>query len=186
MGRSETDRVLRHLFRALDWRALGDVYCDEGGEAFWAEHRGKALRLGLRWADALLPRELLVESSFRAGRDGLAATVWHDGALRPVRERITAAVERLRDEGHTVDHVHLTHLNPLPTKLAEMVQGYEHIMVPELNMGQLIKVLRAEYLIDAKPISKVTGLPFTGAEIVNAVTAHIGNANNGTGTNGAH
>ena len=99
---------------------------------------------------------------------------------------ITASVERLRDEGHKVDHVHLTHLNPLPTKLAEMVQGYEHIMVPELNLGQLIKVLRAEYLIDAKPISKVTGLPFTGAEIVNAVTAHIAGGTNATGTNGAH
>jgi hypothetical protein len=56
MGRPETDRVLRQLFRALDWEGLGGVYCDEGGEAFWAEHRGKALRLGLRWADALLPR----------------------------------------------------------------------------------------------------------------------------------
>lgn len=56
MGRSETDRTLRQLFRALDWDALGHVYCSEGGEAFWAEHRGKALRLGLRWADALLPR----------------------------------------------------------------------------------------------------------------------------------
>lgn len=56
MSRSETDLVLRRLFRALDWRALGDVYCDDGGDAFWAEHRGKALRLGLRWADALLPR----------------------------------------------------------------------------------------------------------------------------------
>ena len=67
MGRSETDRVLRHLFRALDWRALGDVYCDEGGEAFWAEHRGKALRLGLRWADALLPRLAAGGSSLYAG-----------------------------------------------------------------------------------------------------------------------
>lgn len=56
MGRAETDRLLRVLFRGLDWDALGDVYCDDGGEAFWAEHRGKALRLGLRWADALLPR----------------------------------------------------------------------------------------------------------------------------------
>jgi glutamate---cysteine ligase / carboxylate-amine ligase len=47
-------------------------------------------------ADELLPREVLVESSYRAGRDGLAATVWHDGALRPVRERIAAAVEVAR------------------------------------------------------------------------------------------
>ena len=67
-----------------------------------------------------------------------------------------------------------------------MVQGYDHVMVPELNMGQLIKVLRAEFLIDAKPITKVTGLPFTGAEIVNAVTAQVGNTNNGAGTNGAN
>jgi carboxylate-amine ligase len=56
-----------------------------------------------READVLLPRELLVESSFRAGRDGLDATVWHDGALRPVRERIAAAVERARPYARDAD-----------------------------------------------------------------------------------
>lgn len=53
MVRSETRGLLERLFDVLDWESLGEVYCDEGGDAFWAEHRGPALWLGMRWADAL-------------------------------------------------------------------------------------------------------------------------------------
>jgi hypothetical protein len=51
-----TRKLLERLFAALDWSRLGAIYCDEGGAAFWAEHRGPALRLGMAWADRLLPR----------------------------------------------------------------------------------------------------------------------------------
>ena len=87
---------------------------------------------------------------------------------------ITAATERLRESGLGVDHIHLTHLNPFPRQLGEMISGYKHILVPELNKGQLVRLLRAEYLVDAQAISKVEGLPFTAPEIIAALEAHLG------------
>ncbi len=72
----------------------------------------------------------------------------------------------------SVDRIHLTHVHPFPSNLGEILSGYTRFLVPELNRGQLVKLLRAEYLIDAMPLSKVQGLPFTGEEIVDAVKAH--------------
>ncbi len=84
---------------------------------------------------------------------------------------IMSAVHRLRDDGVSVDRVHLNHLNPFPSNLGDLLQGYRHILVPELNRGQLVRLLRAEFLVDATPLSKVQGLPFTGDEIVEATKA---------------
>jgi len=67
--------------------------------------------------------------------------------------------------------VHLRHLNPLPNDLGEILLRYNRVVVPELNRGQLCRILRAEYLIDATPVSKVAGLPFTAREIVDAIHA---------------
>ncbi len=85
------------------------------------------------------------------------------------RGSITAAVERLRQDGVDIDHAHLSHLNPFPANLGEVLAGRKHVFVPELNLGQLSRLLRAEYLVDAKTISKVTGLPFTGGELETAL-----------------
>ncbi len=85
------------------------------------------------------------------------------------RGSITAAVERLRQDGVDIDHAHLSHLNPFPANLGEVLGGRKHVFVPELNLGQLSRLLRAEYLVDAKTISKVTGLPFTGGELETAL-----------------
>lgn len=82
---------------------------------------------------------------------------------------ITAAVADLAADGVAADHLHLTHMAPMALNVGEALAGYEHVIVPELNMGQLVKVLRAEYLVDAKPLTKVQGLPFTGREIAEAV-----------------
>ncbi len=84
---------------------------------------------------------------------------------------ITSAAQRLRDDGVNVDQIHLTHVHPFPSNLGEVLQRYERILVPELNRGQLVKLLRAEFLVDAVPLSKVQGLPFTGDEIVTATIA---------------
>jgi 2-oxoglutarate ferredoxin oxidoreductase subunit alpha len=89
------------------------------------------------------------------------------------RGAITSAVERLRNDGMQVDHVHLTHLHPFPTNLVDVVANREHVFVPELNRGQLVRILRAEFLVDAKSISKVRGLPFTGAELIEAIREGI-------------
>ncbi len=82
---------------------------------------------------------------------------------------ITAALEVLAADGVAADHLHLTHMAPMAPNVAEALSGYEHVLVPELNMGQLNRILRADYLVDAKSLSKVRGLPFTGREIADAV-----------------
>jgi 2-oxoglutarate ferredoxin oxidoreductase subunit alpha len=65
--------------------------------------------------------------------------------------------------------IHLRHLNPLPNDLGELLHGFRRVIVPELNLGQLCRVVRAEYLVDARPLSKVQGLPFSAAEIERAI-----------------
>jgi len=78
---------------------------------------------------------------------------------------IDSAVQRQRRTGKKVAWVHLVHLNPLPNDLGDILSRYRQVLVPELNSGQLTRLLRADYLIDAKALSKVAGLPFTAREI---------------------
>src|SRR5512136_1216094 len=78
---------------------------------------------------------------------------------------ITAALRAQRDKGRRIGHVHLRHLNPLPKNLGEVLRRYRRVLVPELNMGQLVWVLRAKYLVDAVGYSKVQGKPFMQSEI---------------------
>jgi 2-oxoglutarate ferredoxin oxidoreductase subunit alpha len=82
---------------------------------------------------------------------------------------IHAAVERQRRSGHKVAWIHLTHLNPLPKDLGEKLSRYGTVLVPELNRGQLCNIVRGKYLVDAKSVSKVAGLPFTTREIEAAI-----------------
>jgi 2-oxoglutarate ferredoxin oxidoreductase subunit alpha len=76
-----------------------------------------------------------------------------------------AAVRRVRARGHAVAHVHLRHLNPFPANLGDVLARYRTIFVPELNMGQLSRLLRAEYLVDAHSYTKIAGIPFRAAEL---------------------
>jgi 2-oxoglutarate ferredoxin oxidoreductase subunit alpha len=78
---------------------------------------------------------------------------------------ITAAVNTARAKGRRVGHVHLRHLNPLPRNLGEVLGRYRTVLVPEMNMGQLVMVLRAKYLVDAQSYNKIQGRPFKQAEI---------------------
>ena len=82
---------------------------------------------------------------------------------------ITSATGRLRRSGTKVASVHLRHLYPFAANLGEILGRYEHVVVPEMNLGQLTKLLRAEFLVDAKVISKVSGQPFTAAELVTKI-----------------
>ena len=86
---------------------------------------------------------------------------------------ITGASRRLRDAGHKVAHVHLTHLNPFPKNLGDLLHGFDKVIVPELNLGQLSRLIRAEYLVDAKSITKVMGQPFTAGELETALLAEL-------------
>lgn len=78
---------------------------------------------------------------------------------------IQAGARRLRADGVNVAHAHLMHLNPFPINLGEVLSKYSKILIPEMNLGQLSRLVRAEYLVDAKSLTKVQGLPFRAAEI---------------------
>ncbi len=89
---------------------------------------------------------------------------------------INAGVERVRELGRHVAHIQLMHLNPLPNDLGSLLAGYEHVLVPELNLGQLCSILRSKYLVDAKALGKMQGNPFRPAEIEDAILEHLGGA----------
>ena len=78
---------------------------------------------------------------------------------------IKGAVGRACKDGYKVGHVHLRHLNPLPNNLGDLLSKATKVLVPEMNLGQLSKIIRAEYLVDAKSITKVKGVPFTAGEL---------------------
>ncbi len=81
---------------------------------------------------------------------------------------IKTAVKELIAEGESVSHIHLRYIYPMPKNLKSMLAGFEKVMVPELNNGQLVKIIRSEFLIDARPLAKIKGLPFTSTEIKDA------------------
>jgi 2-oxoglutarate/2-oxoacid ferredoxin oxidoreductase subunit alpha len=89
---------------------------------------------------------------------------------------ITAAVERAQLAGKAVAAVHLRHLNPLPPDLGHILREYRKVLVPEINSGQLVRVLRAEYLVDAVGFNRVRGLPLASEEIHEAITQLIGSS----------
>jgi 2-oxoglutarate ferredoxin oxidoreductase subunit alpha len=79
---------------------------------------------------------------------------------------ITQAVRELQAAGHTVGQVHLRWLNPLPADLGDILRRYRKVLVPEMNLGQLLRLIRAEYLVDAIGFNKIQGRPFKVSEIV--------------------
>src|SRR5437879_1965974 len=87
---------------------------------------------------------------------------------------IAAAVRRIRARGLKVAQAHLVHLNPFPRNLGEVVGRYREVLVPEMNLGQLSLLIRGRYLVDAKSVNKVKGLPFKAAEIEEALLELIG------------
>jgi 2-oxoglutarate ferredoxin oxidoreductase subunit alpha len=86
---------------------------------------------------------------------------------------ITSAVERMQREGKSVSSAHLRHLNPFPRNLGEVLAGFERVIVPEMNLGQLATMIRAKYLVDAVAFSKVKGRPFQIREIVRKVEEYL-------------
>ena len=86
---------------------------------------------------------------------------------------ITQAVRRARAKGLDVSHVHVRHVWPLPANLGELLKGYDKVLVPEMNTGQFKTVLRDQFLVDARPLTKTSGQPFTIAEIEAAIEAML-------------
>ncbi len=79
---------------------------------------------------------------------------------------IRSAVERMQAAGKPVAHAHLRHLNPFPADTEDVLRRYRRVLIPEVNLGQLLMLIRARYLIDAVGYDRVRGKPFTIAEIV--------------------
>jgi 2-oxoglutarate ferredoxin oxidoreductase subunit alpha len=79
---------------------------------------------------------------------------------------IRSAVERLASEGRSVAHAHVRHLNPFPANTEAVLRSYRRVLIPEVNLGQLLFLVRAAYLIDAVGYNRVRGKPFRIAEIV--------------------
>ncbi len=84
---------------------------------------------------------------------------------------ITAAVKKVREGGGKVAQAHLRHLNPFPRNLGDALRSYDRVLVPEMNLGQLLKLVRAEFLVDAAGYNKVRGLPFSSSELADAMEA---------------
>jgi 2-oxoglutarate ferredoxin oxidoreductase subunit alpha len=82
---------------------------------------------------------------------------------------IGAAVRRVREQGLKVAAAHLTHLNPFPRNTGEVLRAYERVLIPEMNLGQLLRLVRAEFLVDAVGYNRVRGLPFRSAELAEAI-----------------
>src|SRR3989339_142247 len=87
---------------------------------------------------------------------------------------ISEAVDRARNKGLKVARVHFRYLNPLPKNTGEVLRSYKKILCPELNMGQLSKILRNEFLVDIEPFNKIQGLPFKSSEIENKIDSILG------------
>jgi 2-oxoglutarate/2-oxoacid ferredoxin oxidoreductase subunit alpha len=96
---------------------------------------------------------------------GRLAVVGWGSTFGPIHQ----AVRRARARGLDVAHVHIRHIWPLPRNLGELLKGFERIIVPEMNKGQLKTLLRDQYLVDARPVTKVSGQPFKIAEIEAAI-----------------
>jgi 2-oxoglutarate ferredoxin oxidoreductase subunit alpha len=82
---------------------------------------------------------------------------------------IHQAVQQARAEGRDVSHIHLRYLNPFPRNLGDLLKGFERVLVPEMNQGQLVQLLRAAYLVPAQGLNKVAGKPFKVSEIARGI-----------------
>ena len=86
---------------------------------------------------------------------------------------ITSAAKVARDQGHKIAHAHLIHISPFPSDLGDVLSRYKTVICPEMNMGQLSKLLRAEFLVDVKSVNKVQGQPFTTSELVDVILEEL-------------
>jgi 2-oxoglutarate ferredoxin oxidoreductase subunit alpha len=101
---------------------------------------------------------------------GRLAVVGWGSTFGPIHQ----AVRRARARGLDASHIHLRHIWPLPRNLGDLLGSYDRIIVPEMNKGQLKTLLRDQYLVDARPVSKISGQPFKIAEIEAAIAEALG------------
>jgi 2-oxoglutarate ferredoxin oxidoreductase subunit alpha len=105
----------------------------------------------------------------QGGKTGKLALVGWGSSYGP----ISRAVALARQRGADVAHIHIRHICPLPSNLGKLLAGFENIVVPEMNTGQLVTLLRGEFLIDAEGLNKISGRPFKVSEIEAAIDAKL-------------
>ncbi|MGI8598332.1 MAG: 2-oxoacid:acceptor oxidoreductase subunit alpha [Chitinophagaceae bacterium] len=86
---------------------------------------------------------------------------------------IKTAVIDLLKEGHEIAHAHLRYVRPFPANLGEILRNYETVLIPEINNGQLIKIIRDKYFVDAKGYNKIMGIPITKSELIDAIKVYL-------------
>jgi 2-oxoglutarate ferredoxin oxidoreductase subunit alpha len=82
---------------------------------------------------------------------------------------LKTATGKLIEEGYKVSHAHVRYLNPFPKNLGELMGKFKTVVIPELNNGQLSKIIRDKYFVDAIPYNKIQGQPFMASEVVNKI-----------------
>jgi 2-oxoglutarate ferredoxin oxidoreductase subunit alpha len=86
---------------------------------------------------------------------------------------IGAACKRVREAGASIAQLHLRHLNPFPNNLGKLLRDYDRVVVPEMNLGQLAMLLRAEFLVDVRSHTSVRGLPFSTVELADVISSTL-------------
>jgi len=110
--------------------------------------------------------EFIPEQSIDQGEKGAQVAVLSWGSTYGA---VKTAVKELLAEGQSAAHVHLRYIKPFPKNLEILLKTFDKVLVPELNSGQLVKIVRSEFLIDARPLNKIKGLPFSSIEIKEGV-----------------
>ena len=90
---------------------------------------------------------------------------------------IKSAVAELQHEGYAISHAHLRHLRPFPSNLGEILRNFKQVLIPEINNGQLIRIIRDLYFVDAKGYHKIMGVPITKTELVMKIREMLGGHN---------
>jgi len=148
---------LEHRIGGLEKQHLtGNVSYDPQNHEMMVKLRAEKVE---RISDELPPAEVDGEPEGELLVVGWGSTY---GAIR-------SAIGRVRDRGGKVTHLHLRYLNPFQKNVGEILYRFKHVLVPEMNLGQLSKVLRSKYLVPTVSLNKVQGLPFKAVEIEKAI-----------------
>jgi 2-oxoglutarate ferredoxin oxidoreductase subunit alpha len=86
-------------------------------------------------------------------------------------------VAELQEQGYSVSHAHLRYVRPFPKNLGAILNNFDQVLIPEINNGQLIKIIRDQYFIDAKGYNKIMGVPITKTELVMKLQEMLGRVN---------
>ena len=154
---------LEHRIGGIE-KAPGSGNIDYSPEAHAEMTRLRAQKVA-NVADSIPDQDVCIGAT-----SGKLAIVGWGSTFGPIHQ----AVRRARMKGQDVSHIHIRHIAPMPKNMSVLLKGFDHIIVPEMNSGQLKTILRDQFLVDARPLNKVSGHPFKIAEIAEAIDGVLG------------